>query len=245
MSPLNGGPERDDRDRTCAVLVFADPLPLDLARRRWPRSFARLLQPPSWRELPGTDVHVFSSTWCATSTASAGEVSFHRRRGSGFAESLETSVETLAALGYRRIVVVGRDCPDLDAGDIRLALDELERRTLVVGPDHRGGVYLIGIRIESRALLRGVRWRENRDCDQLKARVPASELYLLPVKQDLDDLADLQLLSRSRSSWGPIAEQLLRQVERLGDSPFEAVPPPRPAAREVITWQRPPPTKLA
>ena len=48
---------------------------------------------------------------------------------------------------------MGRDCPGLGALDIERAFAELTSKKLVLGPDHRGGCYLIAFRIADRMVL--------------------------------------------------------------------------------------------
>ena len=123
----------------------------------------------------------------------------HRQVGHDFAARLENAIEKINELGYDEIVVIGRDCPSLRQIDIENALAELESRKLVLGPDHRGGCYLIAFRLRDRALLRGVRWRQHTDCAQLCDRCLPSELALLPLKHELDSWADIRLFARCES----------------------------------------------
>ncbi|MGI8431210.1 MAG: TIGR04282 family arsenosugar biosynthesis glycosyltransferase [Chthoniobacterales bacterium] len=177
-----------------AVLIFADPIGLDLARRRLPRFLRPLL---SWRRLAKTshlaDLHLFSSGKLPTFEGCTA----HEQVGANFAERLEAATEKLAAFGYDEIVVIGADCPSLAPSDIAMAFHELADKRLVLGPDHRGGCYLIALRAEDRALLQGVRWKRNRDYDQLRQRVAAGAVASLAVKLDVDSWADVWLLARA------------------------------------------------
>ena len=95
------------------------------------------------------------------------------------------------------IVAIGRDCPMLVANDLEIAFSQLRDKRLVLGPDHRGGCYLIGFRGADAGLLRGIRWNRNTDCAQLRARCHSSDVSLLAVKIDLDSWADIRLLARA------------------------------------------------
>jgi hypothetical protein len=142
---------------------------------------------------PAIDVHLFTS---AGNTGAVGP-HVHRQSGRGFAERFENAIETMAKLGYDEVVAVGRDCPGLRARDIEQAFAELTSKKLVLGPDHRGGCYLIAFRTVDRELLRDVRWKRNTDCAQLLRRAGAAHVFLLPVKQDLDSWSDVRSLARS------------------------------------------------
>ncbi len=196
-----------------AVLVFADPIGLDLTRRRLPDSLRPLFQFGRLRAEVAADVHLFTSG----SVVLPG-VEVHQQTGRNFAERLERATEELAALGYEQIVIIGRDCPTLAAADISDAFAELALRRFVVGPDHRGGCYLIGLRAADRQFLRGIRWRRNTDCRQLQDRI-GTNLSLLKVKQDLDSWADLHLLARAHSAFSRMVRFLLEQIDSLGRAP--------------------------
>ena len=117
--------------------------------------------------------------------------SVHRQTGRTFAARFENAIETIARLGYDEVVAIGRDCPALRGLDIERAFAELKSKKLVLGPDHRGGCYLIAFRSADRELLRDVRWKRNTDCAQLLHRAGAAQVFLLPVKHDLDSWSDL------------------------------------------------------
>jgi glycosyltransferase A (GT-A) superfamily protein (DUF2064 family) len=182
-----------------ALLIFAESAHVDCARRGWPRSFRNLLQTQSFYTQQGEDFdsHLFTSPGSRSPSKQTAYI--HFQTGSTFAERLENAVEALARLGYREIVIIGRDCPDLDPRDINLAFDELSRHSLVVGPDHRGGCYLIGIRASDRSKLRGVQWQRNTDFRALLRRFGPENAFQLAMKIDLDTWSDVHLLARSAS----------------------------------------------
>ena len=196
-----------------AVLVFADPIGLDLSRRGLPNFLRSLLD---LRALVNgnveADFHLF------TSGPALPGVRLHRQRGATFAERLEAATEEVAALGYNEIVLVGRDCPLLDATDIARAFAELATHRLVLGPDHRGGCYLIALHASERPLLRGIDWKRNTDREQLQKRCGHGAVALLPIKQDLDTWQDLPLLARNADACGRLVDFFLAQVLSLGEA---------------------------
>src|SRR5207248_9503207 len=189
-----------------AVLIFADETHVDLARRSFPRAAQPLLNLPALSRLSREiDVHIFSSTGRAAPFAQG----IHRQSGYDFASRLENAIEKIRELGYDEIVAIGRDCPSLRATDIERAFAELASRKLVLGPDHRGGCYLIAFRSADRALLRGVRWKRNTDCARLRRRCHAADVFLLAVKHDLDSWNDLRIFARGESAPAHLAAFLL------------------------------------
>ncbi len=194
-----------------AVLIFALAEQIDLARRAFPATARRLLQLPTLDSelLADVDVHLFTSGRIPASRLKSG---IHQQNGRSFAERLENAVEKIHELGYDKIVTIGRDCPTLCARDIERAFAELSSSKLVLGPDHRGGCYLIAFRSAERALLRDVRWNQNTDCALLSSRCGTSEIFLLPVKHDLDSWADVRIFARSGGALARLASFLLALI---------------------------------
>ena len=223
-----------------AVLVFSSAAVLDRARRGWPRAFGQLLECNdllSWTNL-GFDVHVFSSP--GFGVIPEAPLNIHYQEGSSFGERLDNAVQTLTDLGYSKVVVVGSDCPDLELEDIQLAFSALEHHRLVLGPDHRGGCYLIGFDTSERHLLHGIRWQQNSDCAELLRRSGSKRAFVLAVKQDLDTIADIELLASSTSRWRDLASCLLGAL-----ASFFATSRPAQIHSRLrylrIHWQIPPP----
>ena len=193
-----------------AVLIFAEATPVELARRAFPSAARPLLNLPAFgTELShGIDVHLFTSG--RGSIPSASHV--HRQTGHDFATRLENAIARINELEYDEVVVIGRDCPSLRPIDIEHAFGKLESRKLVLGPDHRGGCYLIAFRLQDRALLCGVRWKQHTDCAQLRDRCLPSEVCSLPLKHELDSWADIRLFARGGDPLARLASFLVRVI---------------------------------
>jgi hypothetical protein len=214
-----------------AILVFADATGVDLARRRLPKAVDALLRVrrEELSRVCGADVHFFSNSARCD----------HRQTGATFAERFENAVEALHALGYSEIVAIGSDCPQLQMRDIDAAFEELKSKRLVLGPDHRGGCYLIGFHANDRRVLRGVRWNNNVDCEQLQSRCGFGEVALLAPKHDLDSIADLPLIARDDDRLARLVRFVLRRMPatRAATEFFVSLSARRLRAR----WQLPPP----
>lgn len=107
--------------------------------------------------------------------------------------------------GARSVVVVGADCPELDAARMGEAFDALARADLVLGPAADGGYYLVGLRRAAAmrtvpALFRDVPWGTG---DVLEATLRlAREIgiasALLGELSDVDRPEDLPVWERAR-----------------------------------------------
>ncbi len=223
-----------------ALLIFADSAHTDCKRRGWPSAFRILLETQSFtfEENRGFDLHLFTSRGRQGPLWSSFQV--HFQCGASFAERLENAVESLARLGYQEIVIVGGDCPGLDQSDIIQAFELLGQHRLVLGPDHRGGCYLIGIHANDGGKLHGIRWQRNTDFCQILNRFSNQDVYQLCVKIDLDTLSDVWLLARSRSQWSIVAE-LLRKLLLTCQFFLLRTAKMYPVEKQREYWQLPPP----
>jgi len=97
----------------------------------------------------------------------------------------------------RKIVVIGADCPQLDAAQIETVFAILENIPVVIGPSADGGYYLIGIKQPKPELLANlfdeIDWGTSRVISQTLAVLEEAqvEFELLPEMTDVDDIHDL------------------------------------------------------
>ncbi len=100
--------------------------------------------------------------------------------------------------GVDRALIIGTDCPDLDAPLLERAFRELQHHDLVLGPASDGGYYLIGMRRLIPQLFVNIEWSTASVLERTLAI--AEELHLsfglLPVLSDVDYPADLEIWER-------------------------------------------------
>lgn len=229
-----------------AILVFANSSISDCQRRKWPSVFQQLFKTTNYAELATgvADVHIFASAPLPSSENAPYTVHVQHCARSSFGEKLEAAVSCLAGLGYGKIVIIGSDCPTLAPRDVLQAFTLLEHDRLVLGPDHRGGCYLIGLHAEDREQLAGIRWRQNTDFAELLRRYGVNATAQLPVKLDLDTLEDIRLLAGAACPWSAVATVLLTFL-RLRDFAPERLLRRSKGRQQKLSWQRPPPFQPA
>lgn len=110
---------------------------------------------------------------------------------------MRAAVEHAVAEGADRVVVIGTDCPDVDAATVAEALAALADADVVLGPALDGGYYLVGVRAPadraSAALFAGVPWSAPDTLEVSLARAAAAGLtvaQLAPLR-DVDTGEDL------------------------------------------------------
>lgn len=92
----------------------------------------------------------------------------------------------------RRVLLVGSDCPDLDAAYCAAAAAALDWHDLVLGPAEDGGYVLIGARRVDAVLFRGIEWGSASVLEETLARARRAGLStaLLQMRRDIDEPAD-------------------------------------------------------
>ncbi len=73
------------------------------------------------------------------------EIDESKQKGRTFGEKLDEAISGCFEEGYSNLIVIGNDCPDLTVEDIHFTAEQLLNGKTILGPDERGGLYLIGI----------------------------------------------------------------------------------------------------
>lgn len=95
--------------------------------------------------------------------------------------------------GVGRAVLIGTDCPELDAAYLDAAFDALDGHDAVLGPAADGGYVLIGLRRPAPTLFTRIAWGTGTVLAETRAGLRAAGLSWreLPTLRDLDEIADL------------------------------------------------------
>lgn len=98
------------------------------------------------------------------------------------------------AAGARRVVVIGSDCPEVGADDIREAWQALASVDVVLGPARDGGYWLIGLAQPQPRLFADMPWSTAEVFRQTVERARALGLRVAPLRRlaDVDTAADWQ-----------------------------------------------------
>jgi len=93
---------------------------------------------------------------------------------------------------YRKVIIVGSDCPTISEYDYRKAFSELADNQLVIGPSTDGGYYLIGLNKNAPFLFKDIEWSTEKVLDQTlqKATQKGISFAQLTTKTDVDHYGD-------------------------------------------------------
>lgn len=100
--------------------------------------------------------------------------------------------------GYRRVVIVGSDCPELTPQVIEEAFRALEDHDYVLGPSLDGGYYLLGMTHWQRNLFSGKAWSTDTVLADTRMQIEENggRLLMLSELLDVDTGADWEAAGR-------------------------------------------------
>jgi uncharacterized protein len=114
---------------------------------------------------------------------------------------LSRAAHAAFAEGPKKVVLIGSDCPDMDAFTVNRAFWALSRKDVVIGPSEDGGYYLVGLKKAKDAVLFDhIPWSTSEVLKTTlkKANAAGISYELLSEKSDIDTIDDLKRLSKSK-----------------------------------------------
>jgi len=121
-----------------------------------------------------------------------GEDLVYKKQSEGsLGERLKNAFEDGFNNGYKKIVAVGSDCPDLRADTIAMAFEYLENSRCVIGPAKDGGYYLIGLSEMKEDIFTGISWGSSKVLSETISRL--KQYILLPKLADVDEFEGIPL----------------------------------------------------
>lgn len=128
------------------------------------------------------------------------------QKGSDLGEKMEQAArEILQRQALDSLLIVGSDCPALDAHYLDAALAALAAgNDVVIGPAEDGGYVLVGLRRPLPVLFEGIEWGTERVLQQTLEQIRCSGLthQLLPPLWDVDTPQDLERLAELQPPLG-------------------------------------------
>lgn len=165
--------------------------------------------------------------------------------GNTFGERISHAVATVFGQGYERVLVLGSDCPQLDAPRLHQAAELLAQGQPVCGPATDGGAYLIGLDRDhfDADHFSSLAWETDQLYTELSAllsRQRSRSVAALPALSDIDNLSALRQL----------LQQLRRYIDLRGlmallvnqSAPFTYRSPVAPTHAARATAGRAPPS---
>jgi hypothetical protein len=139
---------------------------------------------------PKDDKHLVRS-WLASSDR------FSSQRGDGLGERMRNAFICAFESGFKRVILIGSDCPDISRQIILQGFAHLQQKDIVIGPACDGGYYLIGLRQPREEIFQDIEWGTEKVFQQTCDKIKAAGLFftLLPTLRDIDRVEDLKYYS--------------------------------------------------
>ena len=105
---------------------------------------------------------------------------------------LDRAAREAFASETRRVVIIGSDCPEVTAADVRAAWTALHTYDVVLGPATDGGYWLIGLRAPRPDLFEGISWSTSAVLNEtlVRASIAGLTVHILRELSDVDTEAD-------------------------------------------------------
>lgn len=136
------------------------------------------------------------------------------QEGNTFGERIANAYQTVFDLGYEHVISIGNDCPDLVHIDWQEISASLQKGKSVLGPDTRGGAYLIGLQKSAfnKTEFEGLNWQKNTLFEELRAFCK-KQTYTTELKQlrDINSFHDLRIYLKIRKT----NKQFVKQIALL------------------------------
>jgi len=117
----------------------------------------------------------------------------YKQKGKDLGEIILNAVKKLKILGYRKIVVIGSDSPDMPEEFIKNALNLLDKSDFVIGPTEDGGFYLLGLTYIYDGIFCDINWGTHNVFEALLKNIirQKKSFLLLPLWYDIDSKKEL------------------------------------------------------
>lgn len=116
-----------------------------------------------------------------------------RQQGADLGMRMQQAFETVFALGYRSVCIIGTDCLELQPIHLNQAFQLLREYEIVIGPAKDGGYYLLGMKALHPEFFKEKKWSGSTVFSETLRDVKKLDLTfnLLPELSDVDVEDDL------------------------------------------------------
>lgn len=156
-----------------------------------------------------------------------GKKFFLQQTGKNFGEKFNHSIKSVFNLGYKEVIAIGNDSPDLTMDIIVSSFENLKgNNSVVVGPSNDGGFYLIGLNYFDDKIFENIKWQTSKVFKQLEENIIFlnKNLLLLPKLNDIDDHKSFQKWLSGKTKISKIINELLKRSVKFQSQLIFLVP---------------------
>ena len=165
-----------------------------------------------------------------------------QQRGTHFGDRLKSAFDIIFNKGFKNVIAIGNDCPELNSNDLQQAERVLHSGNNVLGPAFDGGAYLIGISKKefTQGILDSIDWNGAHVSRQL-SMASLGKTEVLTAKFDIDTQLTRKVIQTLKDTLCPLWTIILSFLHRLLDDSYIIV---RPRLQTSDSQLRGPPTSL-
>ena len=124
------------------------------------------------------------------------EFKYIRQNGNDLGQRMQRAFEQSWQEGSKHTLILGSDCPSIDAPLLQEGLEALQKHQVVLGPAADGGYYLIGLQpfpLGYATFFQDISWGTSQVLQQTKQQAALASLsvFFLPELHDIDRPEDL------------------------------------------------------
>ncbi|WP_435355696.1 DUF2064 domain-containing protein [Emticicia sp. SJ17W-69] len=118
----------------------------------------------------------------------------------GFGKQLSLSIQAVFEKGFEYVICIGNDCPALSKVQILDAAEKLKTVNTVLGPDQRGGVYLLAVSKNTfdAQVFENLAWKSGMMLTSYLKQFAQQKIFFLESLSDIHTFEELQNYSLSR-----------------------------------------------
>ena len=176
------------QEKQSAILLFSQSAEADFAQKAFGLSFQK------FSKVHNALVNKVRNT-ARESGMPVFEATSEIQQGTDFGSRLSHAIHWVSQQGFDQIIIIGNDSPGLTSAQIQEAAKHLRNGQSVLGKDHHGGAYLIGLDTGKTDLeaFENIQWQTSKVFNQLASLLPEVQV-LDKVYTDLNGLGDLILV---------------------------------------------------
>lgn len=116
------------------------------------------------------------------------------QQGSDLGKRMENAFKASFAIGYKKTIIIGSDCPGIGEDILKNAFVKLNSFDIILGPAIDGGYYLLGMKKSHPYLFQYINWSTDKVLQQTIDLCKRNQLsyFLLPELSDIDEETDLK-----------------------------------------------------
>ena len=115
------------------------------------------------------------------------------QNGIDLGERMKNAFKNGFNAGYKRIVLIGSDLPDINSTHIEAGLNKLKTNDIVFGPAEDGGYYLIGLSKMNTSVFKNKPWSQDNLLEETLSELKENRVTFstLETLNDIDNFEDL------------------------------------------------------